>query len=132
MYAENLYKRNKHLSVPTKTECKKPHNNWKSVSLWQRVFRELRDSHTQLCCCTVHWRQKSLITELQTVLIVTDSVQEQKMHIPPSYTAKCFVEVRTHWKFFCCNGEYQQLLYWWARALWMAVTPPPETRRPCG
>lgn len=31
-----------------------------------------------LCFCTVHWRQKSLITQLQAVLIVTDLVQEQK------------------------------------------------------
>lgn len=69
------------MSVHTKTENKKPHNNWKSVSLWRHVFRELWDSHSVLLgCATVRTLETEVInhTQLQMAFIVTDFVQKQK------------------------------------------------------
>lgn len=98
-----MHKRNKYLSVHTKTEHKKPHNNRKSVSLWWYIFKELWDFCVLLGCATVRALETEVInhTWLQTAFIVTDIVQKQKTahHTAVSYTAKYFLKVSTHWKF---------------------------------
>lgn len=115
MYGENLYKRNKHLSVHTKIEHKKMHNNWKSVSLWQYVFRELWDSHRY---CLVVLLYSALQTEVINHTVANGAhcnrssagTKKWIYNTVVSYTAKYFLKVGTHCKvFFCYNGEYQEV-----------------------
>lgn len=98
------------MSVHTKTEHKKLHNNWKSVSLQQYVFRELWDSHSVLPgWATVRTLETEVInhTQSQTAFIVTDFVQKQKT----AYATQQLVTQQNIFSRSVHTGS--SLLQWW-------------------